>query len=426
MRSLIHCLAVFLTATLCGCRSHDDPHVARLAPWHSSGANPRQQIVATNTRFGFNVLHDLIAQQPGKNIIISPVSLGLALAMTYNGTGTTTRDAIGKTLQVDGLPIDQVNSEYQALSRDIRRADRQVEVDIANSLWLKQGCSFGPQFLNVCRQSNDAEASTVDFKAPDAAPTINAWASKHTGGHIPEMVSPAYLRDKDPVALLMSAAYFSGKWTTPFTQGMTKPVSFTLANGSSRDVPMMPQRGEYLYLETADLQAISLPYESGRLSFYVFLPKAPSNLKALCAALTADQWQKCLAQLAPHPGLLNLPRFLVQGELPLDDTLRRLGMTDAFAEGRADFTPMSPAGGIWLDGVRQRTYLHVYEKGTEAAAIAVMPPVGGMIMPEPDQFSMIVDHPFLCAICDNATGAVLFMGAISEPGDDAAPRIPAR
>jgi serine protease inhibitor len=408
---------VLIVAAVCGCRSDDNSHVARLASWHASGANPRQQIVVTNTRFGINVLQELIRERPDQNVIVSPLNLGLALAMAYNGAAGLTQQQIGKALQVDGLPIEQVNREYQALSDAVRQADRHVEVDVANSLWLQGNWPFNAPYVDLCRQFYDAEVANVDMNAPEAAPTINAWASKQTRGHIPEIATPQQLYEKKAVALLLSAGYFSGKWTTPFEAEWTEPASFKLASGKATRVQMMAQRGEYLCLEGPTLQAISLPYESGRLSFYVFLPKAASSLKAFCWGLTADKWEQWMRQFAPRPGVLNLPRFQLQGDLPLEDTLKHLGMPDAFDLLRANFSSMS-AEQVFISEARQRTYLHVHERGTEAAAIAQIMLGPGIIAPRSDQFAMVVDHPFLCAIRDNKSGTLLFMGAVTDPGND--------
>jgi serpin B len=409
-------LTLLALTCLCGCRSGTKDHSAHLAGWRPPATNPREQIVNANTHFGLNLLHDLRQERPDQNTIISPLSLGLALAMTYNGAGSTTRTAIGKTLQVNGLAIEQVNQEYKALSDAVRHADRRVEVDIANSMWVGRDCHFLPEFLTLGRKFYDAQASGIDFQSPDAAGTINAWGSKRTKGKISEIVSQQELSGQPVAALLLDAAYFGGKWTNPFEKFVTQPRKFRLLKGQEREVPMMAQLGEYLYLETLEFQAVNLPYESGRLSFYVFLPKATDGVESLCKSVTPESWQGWMSQFAPREGTLNLPHFRVQDDLHLGTALKHLGMTDAFAEGRADFGPMC-GGGVWIDDVRQRTYLYVHERGTEAAAITQMMIYGSMIMPHRDQFAMIVDHPFLFAIRDNGTGAILFMGVVVDPGN---------
>jgi serpin B len=183
---------------------------------------------------------------------------------------------------------------------------------------------------------------------------------------------------------------------------------------------MMSQDGKYRYLETPDLQAISVPYASGRLSMYVLLPTAASNVAKLCQSLTPANWEGWMGRLAEREGTLKLPRFRVEGDLSLDKALKALGMTDAYIEGRADFGPMC-GGGVWVDTVRHRTYLRVNETGTEAAAITAVPMMMGKSMMPAGPFTMVVDHPFVCAIRDNKTGALVFLGAIVDPGN--APRI---
>ncbi len=420
MRRSAIVLAVLSVLSLCGCPGTGtspapDVPPARPGPL-SFGQRPAkdayQAIVATNTRFGLKLFHELRGRAPQENLVISPLSVGLALAMTCNGANGATRTGIAKALEVSGMPIEQVNRQYRDLLRAVRPADREVELRVANSLWAGKDFPFLRPFTRLTRDFYDAVAQNTDLRSPEGIRAVNAWMSKQSGGMIKEVVS---VQDLGPpagmVQLLLDVACFRAKWADPFSPSDTRPGRFTTLDNQQRQVPMMYKKGEFRYFATPELQAVLLPYSEGPLRFYVFLPASGGSLEQLCQSLTPQNWEAWVSRFTTHEGELRLPRFRVEGSLELKTALSQLGMASAFAGGQADFSQMC-AGGVWLADVRHFTYLHVHEKGTEAAAAAFSTATaadGG------DKFVMTVDHPFVCAIHDAETGAILFLGRIVDP-----------
>ena len=176
---------------------------------------------------------------------------------------------------------------------------------------------------------------------------------------------------------------------------------------------MMSQSGKYRYYENDSFQAVSLPYGKGRLSLYVFLPKKDTNLVAFQQQLSLENWQQWMNQFQMRSGSLQLPRFKFDYNIQLNNALKALGMESAFSTG-ANFSNMTSAS-VAIDQVKHKTFVEVNEEGTEAAAATS---VGVMLtsaqMPT-EPFQMVVDRPFFCAIRDNQTGTLLFMGSIQEP-----------
>ena len=170
---------------------------------------------------------------------------------------------------------------------------------------------------------------------------------------------------------------------------------------------------QYQYYDGRGFQAVRLPYSGGRLSMYVFLPAPRSSLAAFYAELSSRSWESWMGRFHVSEGEIALPRFKLEYEVRLNDALKALGMAAAFGE-RADFSGMARGERLRIDEVKHKTFVEVGEEGTEAAAVTAAPMVLGAFMPE-ERFSMVVDRPFFCAIRDDQTGAVLFMGSIVEP-----------
>ncbi len=362
--------------------------------------------------FGFKLLNEVAASDAGKNIFISPASVSLALAMVYNGAKGGTAEDMARTLGVSGLSLNDANTAYNALQTLLRQADPTVTLDIANSLWARQGAGLNDDFLNRTQTFYQAQISELDFNQPDAAKTINQWVSDSTHGKITEIVDPPI--DKDMLLFLINAIYFKGNWMGKFDPTATRPLPFTQSNGQSADTPMMFQAGKYAYFATPEFQAVRLPYGDGVFSMVVLLPAAGVSLEQLRTSLTSENWRAWSAQFQVTDGDISMPKFKLEYKQDLVGALGKLGMGSAFGNG-ADFTGMrAQPPSLSISEVKHKTYIDVNEEGTEAAAVTS----AGMrttSLRETKRFSMTIDHPFFFAIQDDQTSAVLFSGLIEKP-----------
>jgi len=375
-----------------------------------------ERLNAANSKFAFK-LYEQALKQPGRtNVLISPTSVMLALAMTYNGAAGETRRAMANTLGLEGMSLEEVNRAAADLTSALSSTDPKVQLKIANSLWAKKGFSPKPDFVQRARDYYAAEVASLDFASPAAPETINSWVSKNTEGRIEKVVDQI---DPEVVLFLINAIYFKGQWQFPFQKEKTKDDVFRLADGRQKKLPMMFQSGKYFYQKGKDFQAIFLPYGTGRISMYIFLPDENTPLDQFERNVTQENWETWMGSFRLAPGELTLPRFKIEYAADLNNMLKTLGMAEAFDPARADFSGIAelpPSNRIYISKVRHKAFAEVNEEGTVAAAVtSVEAALASSAQPPQEKFIMKVDRPFFFAIRDLATGNVLFIGSVVDP-----------
>ncbi|MEH2077112.1 MAG: serpin family protein [Nostoc sp.] len=381
-------------------------------PLQKKTVNTNTKIVESSNKFGFKLFSQVLKDDTSeRNVFISPLSVASALAMTYNGASGSTQQAMAKTLELQGMNLPEINSSYAAVLKQLlENLDQKVQLSIANSLWANQDVSFAPDFLKRTQDFYQAKVSNLNFKDAAASNIINNWVKENTKGKITKVVEKI---EPNQVLFLINAIYFKGNWSNEFDKSKTAQYSFYITPSRRKKHLMMSQEGDYRYYENEQFQAVSLPYgKDGKTSFYIFLPKQNSNLKALYQNLSFENWEKWMTQFNKQKGFIRLPRFKTDYEVTLNDALKTLGMEEAFSN-KANFSGMGK--NFAISQVKHKTFVEVNEEGTEAAAATSVGIVATSLRDEPEPFRMIVDRPFFCAIRDNQTGNILFMGSIIEP-----------
>ena len=366
-----------------------------------------QRVIGAANDFSFALFRRLAVAQPGVNVFTSPLSASMALGMAMNGAAGTTYDEMRATLGFGAMASDaEIGESYQSLITLLRGLDPVVDFRIANSIWYRTGFPVNQSFLDAGRDWFDARVSALDFGSAAAVPTINDWVSTATAGRIPTILET--IRD-DQIMFLINAIYFKGGWRTKFDPARTIDAPFH-ALGGDQPAKLMHREGTMKYLQTADFQAVDLPYGNGAYSMTVVLPNEGRDIDALTASLQSSAWAGWMAQLHDAEVDLHLPRFKLAWERGLIPDLESLGMRAAFVGGSADFTRLSPAGRqLYISVVKQKTYVDVNEEGTEAAAVTN---VGISLVSMPVRASFRVDRPFVFVLRERLSGTILFMGKI--------------
>ncbi|MBD3362893.1 hypothetical protein GF362_04195 [Candidatus Dojkabacteria bacterium] len=362
----------------------------------------------SHNRFGINVFKELYAQEPSKNIFISPSSIELALSMTYNGASSETKQAMAHTLNLWEYDIEDVNQASKNLIDNLVNSSSDVELTIANSIWAKQEIPFNDQFLQTNEIYYNADVNNVDFSDPNTVNLINDWVNQQTQGKITEIVQSPI--DPYKIMYLINAIYFKAEWSSKFNEYATAPDTFYNIDGGSTQQDIMHNEGYYNYLENNEFQAIKIPYKSGgRWSMYVFMPK--DSFQEFINSTNSSKIDKWIDEFEYLYGSLELPKYTLEYEKGLKDVLTTLGMGIAFQPGVANFSNMNNQIDIQIDEVKHKTYIEVNEDGTIAAAVTSVG-VGTTSMPPAPQFHMNVNRPFFYIIRDDETKTVMFTGAV--------------
>jgi serine protease inhibitor len=364
-------------------------------------------LVESDNRFGLKLFREMVAEQKDSNVFISPLSVSMALGMTYNGANGETQTAMQNALELSGLSIQEVNESYKSLIELLTGLDPKVRFDIANSIWYRHTWTFEQEFLDLCGQYFNALVTGLDFGSPDAAKTINTWVEQNTNGKIKEIVDDPI--GEGYVMFLINAIYFKGNWTYQFDKELTQDDEFKLLDGTKKPCKMMVQEGDFQHFSNPAFQAIDLPYGNRKFSMTIFLPHTGADIDSIIEQFTPANWDLWINDFAEQTLTLMLPRFELECEYGLNQALQALGMGIAF-EPRADFTKMFKPGGIWIDTVKHKTYVKVDEEGTEAAAVTSVGMENTSVNP-----TVRVDRPFVFAIRENHSQTILFFGKVLDP-----------
>jgi serpin B len=379
-------------------------------------------LASDNAAFAFAAYQQLIATHT--NLVFSPVSISIALAMTYAGAATTTATEMAQALHFT-LPPAQLHPAFNALDQALVSRGQgflggdggPMKVDITNAIWAEQTYTFRSDFLDTLATNYGAGVNLLDFiNAPESSRlTINAWVATQTDDKIQDLLPPLSVT-RGTVLVLTNAVYFNAAWNTPFDLSKTQDGPFTLLDGSNVTVSFM---NAYLALPAfrgTNFIAASLPCADTRLSLVVVVPDA-DQFSQVESSLDATALRTLMTELTTQPVTLTLPRFKIETNTNLVALLQALGMTSAFLPGVADFSGMDGARGLVITDVFHDAFIDVAENGTKAAGSTGVVLVTGRAA-LPTGLPVNANRPFIYFLRDDPTGAILFMGRVQNPSQN--------
>jgi serpin B len=373
------------------------------------------QVISADNQFGLALFQEITKQAGQKeNTMISPLSVSLALAMTYNGAAGTTKTEMEKTLKLYGLTTDQINKAHKALVEALKSSDPDVLLEIANAIYYRKELPVKSNFVEINRDAYDAEITALDFNSPAALGTINGWVANKTRNKIPTILDNI---DPDLVMVLLNAIYFNGIWKTKFGEKSTHEYPFHYSDGTSRDVAMMNQEAEFEYMSNNLFSAVHLPYGKGQYQMTILLPNQGKSTTDVISQMTNENWNGWMKDFRLEKQVVvTMPRFKFSWQLKLNSILATMGMPTAFDPNKADFSGIASGMDLFIGFVIHKTYVDVNENGTEAAAVtAVGVFTTSMPVDPPQKIKFTVDRPFLFTISEKSTGTILFVGEMNAP-----------
>ncbi|MBP7460185.1 MAG: serpin family protein [Candidatus Delongbacteria bacterium] len=373
--------------------------------------NPSEEkIVNASYGFGFDLLREIHQSDPAGNIIISPLSLSMALGMTLNGAKNDTRTEMIATLGLEGLTQDEINQSYGSLIRMLVTADPGVTFGIANSIWCMEGIRINSDFIHTNQDYFSAEVRVLDFYKNGSLDIMNGWVSAHTDNRITAILDQI---PPNVVMVLINALYFQGVWQYQFNPEHTEDNDFRIDSSHSIRVPMMTQSNLFLHWKTDEIEILDLPYGDGHFAMMILMPSLNSSLDRIIPSINWEQWDQWKKSLQSDSGTVYLPRFKAGYRSVLNDRLSRMGMPTAFIGGQADFSGIAPNRELYISRVIHQSDIRVNEEGTTAAAATVVE-ISEKCSNDP-WFFMSINRPFLYVIHERQTGIILFIGTITQP-----------
>jgi serpin B len=428
MKTKMIVLMMFAVVYFTACSSDDLPNETGETPnipTNTDGENPvepvkpRQDIVLTemeqtiaagNNAFAFELLRTATADAAANdNLLLSPLSLTLALTMLDNGADGVTHEEIRTALGYGIASRDDVNGYFRKMVDALTEADNYAVFESANSIWIADNLPVYDNFKTVNREAFDAEALAFDPTDPEGTlKRINEWCAEKTHNLIPRLLDNA---DPATVTYLINALYFKASWRWPFDRQITAEATFRNADGTTSKQPMMQQTFNNLnYVSTEAFEAVELPYGNGSFGLTLLLPSEDRTVASVVDALDAVTWNNCRSQLYSTPVDIRLPRFKTEYTRKLNSDLEALGITTMFSAD-ASFPFISP-NALFVSLVLQKTFLSIDEEGSEAAAATAInmqashPDTEHPAQPRVLEFN----RPFIYLITERSTGSIIFVG----------------
>lgn len=371
------------------------------------------ELIESDNEFGLDFFRKVITNDTSDNIMVSPLSVALALGMTYNGAADSTKEAMKETLKLAGFTDEEINNSYQSIVDQLLKLDPKIILSIANSIWCRQGFTVLPEFIELNQHYYDAEVSELDFNLPEAKDIINEWVDEKTNGLITEIIDYIPI---EAVMYLINAIYFKGLWKYEFDPEATGEQSFYLKDGNTKMVDMMEMENDLLHMSNNLFSAVKLPYGDGAFNMTILLPRPQYTPDDIVEELTNENWNTWMGSFGEEHVVVKLPKFKFEFFRLLNQDLTDMGMGIAFEPFNADFSGINPLVQLYISRVLHKTFIDVSEEGTEAAAVTAVEISFTSADPDsPTATFFVVDRPFLFTIQENSSGTILFMGRVNRP-----------
>lgn len=350
----------------------------------------------------------------GEDSLISPLSAWLCLSMAANGAQGETLSAFSHVL-ADGASLETLTDSCAALLADYAALDGETRLVLTQSVWADESAQLTGTFAGRCDQTFGAPVYTADLDSTAAMDSINAWVKRATDRQIPSLLE--HPLSPDAAVALLSALSLDAQWETSFEPEDTWSAPFTRADGTEKTV-------DYLHRTFSALPAWSdeestgalLPYADSTLSFLAVLPTGTAE--ELVENLTGEQMLHWMEQAEERQVKVSLPKFTSSWSGTLTDSLKELGLEQAFDPGDADFSAMGTGQDgypLYLSQVIQKTVIDVAEEGTKAAAVTMAVANAGAAPPAEAPLDLNLNRPFLYGIVDTERNIPLFLGVYQSP-----------
>ena len=346
------------------------------------------------------------AEDDGKNMLFSPLSVLYALAMVANGAKGETLEQIENAV---GMSIDELNLYLHSYINRLPQGEK-YKLALANSVWLNddERLTVNNDFLQDVADYYDADIYKVPFDDV-ALKDINYWVKDKTDGMIPQALDRI---PGDAVAYLINALVFDAEWETMYDEYSVREARFTLEDGSEKDVELM-YGTERRYLEDDMATGFIKNYIGYKYAFVALLPKEGITVSEYVESLDGEALRSLLFGAREIEVRTAMPKFETEYNTELSEVLKSMGIVDAFDSSLADLSGLgsSSSGNIYISRAIHKTYIEVGEKGTRAGAVTVFEEFDESI-PQEEPKKVYLDRPFVYMLIDIENKIPFFIGTM--------------
>lgn len=367
-------------------------------------------LAQSQMRLAVELFQSSVLESKDENVLISPLSIQLALAMTANGANGNTKAEMEALLGGE-ISLEDLNEYLYSYVNNLPSAEK-YKLQIANSIWFRDDegrLQVEKDFLQKNADYYGAQAYKAAFD-DQTLKDINNWIKDHTDGMIDSILDQI---DEDAVMYLINALVFDAEWQHVYDKSDVYKGKFTNIGGTEKQVDMMHSE-ESVYLQDKNAIGFMKPYSGSKYNFAVLLPNEGIDIYEYIAGLTGEELMETLS--TPQLGMVmaTLPKFSYEYELTMNDVLKELGMPSAFSGDTADFSKMahSSRGNIYIGDVLHKTFISVDELGTKAGAVTKVQ-MNDESAPM-SEWAVTLNRPFVYMIIDNETKLPVFIGTVMD------------
>ena len=416
-------LFLVLAIIVCGCNNNDSevlkeiPSQTTILPVTNDGTiNLTKKVTANNVSgknaddtfinaqvdFAVNLFKKTVSVDKNKNVLISPLSATLALAMAFNGADGETKKEFERLM--GNITVEQLNEYLYSYINNLD--DSEIKLNIANSIWIRNGLQVKEDFLKINKNYYNADIFSTNFNA-DTVDDINNWASDKTNGIIKDLLSYNDI-DKNTAMCLLNALLFDVNWQEIYSHS-DAIQTFTNINGEEKTVQTLKALSSFYY-DDGKATGFNKNYTGENFSFVTLLPNKDININDYINGLTGKELLKTLNNPMNVFANTQMPEFSYDYNCDMVKTLSDLGLPSAFNSAKANFEKISC--NLYINKFIHKTKISVNEVGTKAAAASAATMNKSAALPK--EYEVIIDRPFVYMIIDNKTNLPIFIGTVME------------
>lgn len=404
--------AFILVAWSCSKNDDADDNPPGQQPDQPAVVLVNNNLSGTSSAMGYSLFRDLVADKPGKNVIISPWSLQSALLMATEGAVGSARTDLEALLRLENTSLETVRNEYSSVHASLTSAAYHPTVTSVNAFFHDPDrIAVNQSFANLTETYYDAEVQNLPFSEPSSKDVINDWVSERTNELVPTILEEPIPANQ--AFYLINALYYKSDWNQGFDDELTFPDDFRRSDGSVVETPMISGSRMFLYTETDDLKMVDLAFKDSTFSLSMIVPKSDDVMDQSWLDGVSPEGMSALYEGLDSEYLnVRFPEMDLGFRENLIPNIKNLGYHAPFASPPADFSGISDQHGdvIALDPVLHEVKLKVDETGAEGAAVTV---VGGVLTSAPPVVAF--DRPFVLSLRHIPTGVQLFFGLVDQP-----------